>query len=170
MRKMQRALLGGIILLGSGCTMAKISGRSTTPLLLNNPTQRVEVVQHFAESKRITFDYTSAFDVSEVLGNVINSNRGDAVANLTITVESDVTDFFINLFTLGFAQAKTFKVEGDLVKTSRAAGAIGAADIIERSGADGSLKAKLQDFSGNPSDSPIVMRSGNELALVRVHR
>lgn len=56
----------GVLVGVSGCTIAKISGRGAQPLLLNNPQKKVEVLQRVNVSKMRVFDYTGAFDVSEV--------------------------------------------------------------------------------------------------------
>ena len=49
-------------------------------MMLNNPTQRVELIEHFSTSKQIMFDYTGAFDVSQVLATVIQGKNADATA------------------------------------------------------------------------------------------
>ncbi len=100
----------------SGCTIAKISGRGSIPMMLNTPPQRVEVIEHFTESKMILFDYTSAFDVSELLAKKLQQSDGDAITNLVVNVKSDFASFMVNVFTLGIANAKIFSVEGDLVR------------------------------------------------------
>ncbi|MDZ7691763.1 MAG: hypothetical protein U5K69_11670 [Balneolaceae bacterium] len=95
--------------------MAKISGKSSKPLMLNNPTVKTEIVGNFDETELRTFDYTGAIDVYEVLSNVIAESDADAVTNLTITLKSDVGTFFLNLVTLGIANAYRVGVTGDLV-------------------------------------------------------
>ena len=107
-----------LVLLGltGGCTVAKISGRGSIPLMLNTPPERVKVIEHFTLSKMITFDYTNTFDVSEILAEKLQQGNADAITNLTITVKSNVGSFMVNLFTLGLAQAKVFAVRGDLVR------------------------------------------------------
>jgi hypothetical protein len=166
-------LFAGLI---TGCTMAKISGRGTTPLLLNNPAERVELVEHFRVAKRITFDYTGAFDVSEVLTEVMHGKQADAVANLTVSLKSDVGDFFINLFTLGLANSRTLQVEGDLVRRTASGGSEEAGSEVEdltllaEARAGEPLMANLTDFMGSPGTSPIVIRTGDGLALVVARR
>lgn len=162
--------------LSTGCTLAKISGRGTTPMMLNNPNERVQLVEHFKTSKRIMFDYTGAFDVSEVLSGVMRGREGDAITNLTVTVKSDVGDFFINLFTLGIASSKTFQIEGDLVRYVAANGNSHASDIringevLAQAAFGEPLMANLSDFSGPPEESPVVLRIDGGLALVTVQR
>lgn len=109
-------ILVSFMIILSGCTIAKISGKGSLPLLLNNPSQKVKVLSHFKESKMITFDYTSSFDVYEVIAERLANTNADMVTNLTITIKSDVGTFMVNLFTLGLANARTFQVEGDFVK------------------------------------------------------
>lgn len=104
-----------MMLLG-GCTIAKISGRGAQPLLLNNPPVKVEVVQNIKVSKMILFDYTGAFDVSEVLSEILIGSNADAIINLNITLKTTVLDFIVNLVTLGLANARTFEVRGQAIK------------------------------------------------------
>ena len=113
-------LLGIVVLICmvviSGCTMAKIYGRGATPVMLNNPPQRVEVIEHFKVSKGITFDYTSAFDASEMLAKVLQETGCDAIINVGLEVKITVGDFFLNFITLGIAQAKHLTVVGDAIR------------------------------------------------------
>ena len=109
-----------------GCTIAKISGRGSIPLLLNNPTERVEAIEHFKESKLVVFDYTSSFDVSQILAKRLQGSDADAVTNLVIVLKSTPVSFMVNVFSLGFASAKVFSAEGDLVKIK---GGIGMEDL-----------------------------------------
>lgn len=102
----------------AGCTYAKISGRGSVPLVLNQLPGQVRVVKHIEASKLTVFDYTGTFDASELLADYIASNNGDAVQNVSMSVGSSVGTFFINLFTLGLANAKEFKIQADIVKTN----------------------------------------------------
>lgn len=104
------------IVLTSGCTLARIYGRGATPVMLNNPPQTVEVIKHFEVSKGITFDFTSAFDASEMLAVVLQETRCDAIINVGLEVKTTVGDFFLNLITLGIAQAKHLTVVGDAIR------------------------------------------------------
>jgi hypothetical protein len=103
----------------SGCTIAKISGRGAMPLILNNPPAKTDVVEHFRVSKMKVFDYTAAYDVSEIIADKLAGSKADAVINLTIVIKSDVGCFFVNLFTLGLASARTIAIEGDLVNAPK---------------------------------------------------
>ena len=83
----------GIVLI-AGCTIAKVSGRGSIPMLLNNPAERVTVIEHFKISKMITFDYTASFDVSEIIADKLGrSTEADAVTNISINVKQDVGTF-----------------------------------------------------------------------------
>ena len=117
-------LLVSMMIVLSSCTIAKISGKGSMPLLLNNPPEKVKVVSHFSESKMITFDYTSSFDVYEIIADRLANSDADMAINLTITIKSDVGTFFVNLFTLGLANARTVQVEGDFVKRVGGMGAL----------------------------------------------
>ena len=101
----------------SGCTVAKISGKGVTPVMVNNPNQKVDLIKHFNVSKGITFDWTSSFDASEIVADVIQETGADAIVNVSFKVQQTPGDFFINLFTLGIANAMHLIVEGDAVKT-----------------------------------------------------
>lgn len=108
-------VLLAVALGSSACTSAKISGRGAYPILLNSPNQKVVLVKHIEKSKMIVFDYTNAFDVSEVLGDTFEKYNADAIANVTITIKSNIGTFFVNLFTLCIADAKSVHISGDLV-------------------------------------------------------
>ena len=100
----------------NGCTIAKISGRGSIPLMLNNPPQRVKVIEHFKADKMFLFDYTSSFDVSAILAKKLQQGNADAVTNLVVSVKNTAPSFLLNVVTFGLASAKVFSVEGDLVK------------------------------------------------------
>lgn len=116
-------IVGTALFLG-GCTMAKISGRGALPLLLNQPEAKVEVIQELKRSKHIMFDYTAAFDVSEVLSEILIGSNADAIINITITVKSTPLDWIVNLFTLGLAQSKTFEISGQAIKAPEGLGSL----------------------------------------------
>lgn len=109
-------LLTVLFIFLESCTVAKLSGRGTHPLILNQPQAKVNVIQKVNASKQLLFDYTGAVDVSEVLRDIMIGSDVDAIINITITVKQTVGDFFINVFTLGLANARTFEVNGDAVK------------------------------------------------------
>lgn len=105
-----------IFLFTTSCTLAKIYGRGATPVMLNNPTQKVEVIKHFSVSKGIVFDFTSAFDASEMLAQILQETGCDAIINVGLEVKTTVGDYFLNLITLGLAQAKHLTVVGDAIR------------------------------------------------------
>ena len=73
-----------------GCTVAKISGRGSVPLMLNTPPERVKVIGHFKVQKMVSYDYTNTFDVSEVLTEKLEQADADAITNLTVTIKSPI--------------------------------------------------------------------------------
>ena len=105
-----------LLSLAGGCTVAKISGRGSVPLMLNTPPERVKLIKSFVAQKMITFDYTAAFDVSEVLSEELQQSGADAITNLTVTIKSTFGSTMVNLVTIGLANARVFAVQGDLVK------------------------------------------------------
>lgn len=97
------------------CTMAKISGKSSKPLLLNNPNVDTEVIQTVNETQLKVFDYTGSIDIYEIVSDVVVNSNADAITNITIKIKSDPATFFINVVTLGIANAYKVDVTGDLV-------------------------------------------------------
>jgi len=168
--KIYRFLL--IILLGLsvmilGCTMAKISGRGSIPLMLNNPSSKLEVISHFKESKMITFDYTGAFDVYEVLAEKIVQSKADAATNITVTIKSDVGTFFVNLLTFGLANARTVQVEGDFVKASKGLGSlIDSKNILAEAKTKKELKDKIEMALKNNKNITSIVFSDGKFLLV----
>ena len=101
------------------CTIAKISGRGAAPVLLNQPSEQMQLVEHITIKKNSNFDYTSSFDVSEVIAKKVAEKQPDAVINTTVTIKTSVDNFFINLFTLGLAQSRKIVVDADLMKEKK---------------------------------------------------
>jgi hypothetical protein len=104
------------MILIQSCTVAKISGRGAVPIVLNQPSQRMELMEHVRVKKNSNFDWSSSFDVSEVMARTIAEKKPDAVINTTVTIKSGADNFFINLFTLGLAQSRKVVVDADLMK------------------------------------------------------
>lgn len=102
----------------SGCTTAKISGRGTQPLVLNQLNEETESVGTIDRKEMKTFDYTGAIDVSEIIGGQLSQSNADALTNTTVTMGSSPGTFFLNLITLGIANAYTATVQGDLVRVT----------------------------------------------------
>jgi hypothetical protein len=109
----------GLALMFESCTIAKISGKGAVPILLNQPSENLQLVEHITITKNSNFDYTSSFDVSELLSKKVAEKRPDAVINTTITIKSSIDNFFINLFTLGFAKSRKISIEADLMKEKK---------------------------------------------------
>jgi hypothetical protein len=98
------------------CTIAKISGKGAVPVLLNQPAEKMQLVEHITIKKNSNFDWTSSFDASEVLAEKVAEKKPDAVINTTVTIKSGIDNFFINLFTLGLAQSRKVVITADLMK------------------------------------------------------
>ncbi len=98
------------------CTVARISGKGAVPILLNQPAEKMELVEHIKIKKNSNFDYTSSFDASQLLATEIAAKKPDAVANVTVVVKSGFDNFLINLFTLTLAQSRKVVIEADLLK------------------------------------------------------
>ena len=123
MKNKQNLLLLSALALGlffQSCTIAKISGKGAVPVLLNQPSDRMELIEHIVVSKNINFDYTSSFDVSQILAKVIAEKKPDAVINTTVTIKNSLDNSCINIFTLGLAQSRKFVVEADLMREKKA--------------------------------------------------
>ena len=151
-------VLLAVALFLSGCTMAKISGKGPIPLLLNNPSKKVEVIEHLKASKMITFDYTGSFDVYEIIAEKLANTKADAAINLTVTIKSDMGTFLVNLFTFGLANARTIQVEGDLVKAPE-----GVSSLFDPS----QVLAKARDVQDLKSEIKEIERHGRISSIVR---
>lgn len=151
-----------------GCTIAKISGRGALPLLLNNPPQKVEVLQNVSVSKMRVFDYTGAFDVSEVLSELMIGSNADALINLNITVKTTVVDFLVNLITLGLANSRTFEVQGQAVKAPQGLGylEIPGSEVIQEASTIHELNLVPEDNFILPSTATMIARTPSGFALV----
>ena len=98
------------------CTIAKVGARGAVPLILNQPAESMQLIEHVSAKKQVTFDYTNAFDASEVLNEVIATKKPDAVINVSITIKTTPADYILNLVTCGLAASKTIVVDADLMK------------------------------------------------------
>jgi len=101
------------------CTIAKISGKGAVPVLLNQPSEQMELVEHITIKKNSNFDWTSSFDVSEVISKKVAEKQPDAVINTTVTIKTGIDNFFINLFTLGLAKSRKIVIDADLMKEKK---------------------------------------------------
>jgi hypothetical protein len=101
------------------CTIAKISGKGAVPVLLNQPSEKMQLVEHITIKKNRNFDWTSSFDVSELIAKKVAEKQPDAVINTTVTIKISIDNYFINLFTLGLAQSRKVVVDADLMKEKK---------------------------------------------------
>lgn len=109
----KRSLFAGLLALTAlnGCTIARIYSTSGNEVALTDSTQSGEA---FKIEHRITFDYTGAVDVQEVLRERYGS--GHKFENVSVKLKVKPEDFLINLITIGIAQSKTFEISGDKVR------------------------------------------------------
>ena len=162
MRTSSHALYSALVLTmvaAAGCTVAKLSGRGVAPILLNNPQARVQLIKPVQASKHIMFDYTAAFDASEILSSVFAETKADAIINVTFTVTTTPVDFLINLLTLGIAAAKTMEISGDAVRAPRGLGSIdspGARILGESKNLDSLVPLIAATGEGSVSSTAIV--------------
>lgn len=105
-----------IILFLSSCTVAKIGGRGAVPIMLNQPSEQMNLSEHIVVKKNSTFDYTKSYDASEILSDVIAEKKPDAVINTTVKIKIGIDNFLFNLFTLGIANSRKIVIECDLMK------------------------------------------------------
>lgn len=110
------ALAMALVMGSAGCTLTKVSGSGGVPLVLNNPPGKYKVVGHFKKTTMRVFDYSSAYDVYDVVGDELADSGADALVGIRITVKYGVLDFLVDLITVGLARAIDLQVEGDLVK------------------------------------------------------
>jgi|GEM_PF-1103236 len=146
--------------LTEGCTLAKISGRGAIPIMLNTPQQRVQLVRSVEVKKMRAFDYTSSFDVSEVLGDVIAMTDADAIINIAITVKTTPLDWLVNLITLGLANSRTMYVTGDVVRVKEDLVSItpDGTKTLAQSEEVGALFARALDQPAQPGYTHAIVR------------
>lgn len=101
------------------CTLARVSGRGAVPLLFNQPDKKMELIKHISINVNRNFDYTNAYDISEIIAKEIGDSKPDAVINVAIVIRTGVDNFFLNLITLGIAQSRKIYIEADLMKEKR---------------------------------------------------
>jgi len=79
-----------------------------------------KVLGHFNKEKTFYFDYTKAPDISDIIREgTADYPDADAVVNVFVTVKTNFNDFFMNLITIGIANAYTMNVEGDIIQYIR---------------------------------------------------
>jgi hypothetical protein len=135
---------------------------------MNNPHAKVDVIKHVEDSKMVVFDYTGAFDASEILAKRFEETKADAIINVTFTLKTDVGTFFINLITLGIANARIIQVEGDLVNAPQGLGSLSlpGAEIIAEAENLHDLRLKIGDGLLTPSIATMIMKTQSGFALV----
>ncbi|MBN2742445.1 MAG: hypothetical protein JXR39_00985 [Marinilabiliaceae bacterium] len=100
----------------ASCTIAKVGGKGAVPVMLNQQSESMQLIEHVKIAKTVKFDYTNTYDVSTILSEEIAKKKPDAVINTYISIKQTAGNYFLNLFTCGFAQAKTVEVEADFMK------------------------------------------------------
>ncbi len=101
------------------CTIAKISGKGAIPVLLNQPSEKMQLVDHITIKKNRNFDYTASYDVSEIISKKVVEKQPDAVINTRVTIKSSIDNFLINLITFGIAQSRKIVIDADLMKEKK---------------------------------------------------
>ena len=107
------------ILVFSSCTVAKIGGKGAVPVLLNQPENQMQLIEHVTIKKNRNFDFTSSYDVSEIMSKVIAEKQPDAVINTQITLKQGIDNYFINIFTLGIANSTKIIIYADMMKAKK---------------------------------------------------
>jgi len=100
----------------SSCTIAKIGSKGPIPILLNQPSKQMELIQHIRVSKNIHFDYTNTIDAYSIIADRIALMKPDKVINCSIIIKIGVDNYFLNYFTFGLANSRKIVVEADFVK------------------------------------------------------
>ncbi|MEY3312209.1 MAG: hypothetical protein RL348_1552 [Bacteroidota bacterium] len=108
-----------VLCLLNSCTLAKIGGRGAVPIVLNQTNEKMKLVEHVTIKQNTFFDFSNSFDISSVIADKIVEKQPDAVINTSITIESGIDNFFINLFTLGLANSRKIVVDADFVKSTK---------------------------------------------------
>lgn len=110
----KKHLLAGLFALSAlnGCTIARIYSTSGNEVSFTDSNSKSG--DPFKIEHRITFDYTSAIDVQEILREKYGS--GQKFENVSVKLKVKPEDFLFNFFTLGIANSKTFEISGDKVR------------------------------------------------------
>ena len=110
------AFAGMTVLFLASCTVAKIGGRGAVPILLNQSSESMQLIEHVKVAKTIAWDYTGSYEVSTVLADEIAKKKPDAVINTSIAIKVTPGNYFYTFFTCGLANAKTVEIEADFMK------------------------------------------------------
>jgi len=119
MKKLILLLTIALLVMLNSCAVAKISGRGAVPIMLNQSSEKMELVEHISVEKNSNFDYTNTYDVSDVIAESVAAKKPDAVINTNVVLRQGVDNYFMNLFTLGFARSIKVCVEADLMKEKK---------------------------------------------------
>lgn len=112
-----------------------------------------------------SFDNTATYDVSELLAKQVQQSDADAIINLAVTVKKSFGTFFLNLFTLGIANAKVLSVSADLVKLEG-----GLSGLLDEGGYEVVSTFDTLDqlaLASAAADQTSLVRLGEGFALVR---
>ncbi len=115
---MKKLLVFLLAFLLSGCTYARFIGVGGKPVLVNAPVDKpYTVIAHVKKQKQIAFDYTHTVDIVDLTRDVLTDYPdAEAIINTVTSFKYTPHDFFLNLFTLFIANAKTASIEGDVIK------------------------------------------------------
>ena len=117
MKKNSIILIGAFFLLTlGGCTVAKVNTKGSVPIVMNQPDQKTTVIKSFKEKERNVFDWTNSYEMTGITNKVVRATQADAVANVEFKIKYRISDYFINVLTLGLARSSTIEVTGDAVK------------------------------------------------------
>jgi hypothetical protein len=108
-----------IVFILNSCTLAKIGGRGAVPIILNQPYEKMKLVEHVTIKKNTFFDFSNSFDISYVIAEKVVERQPDAIINTSITIETGIDNFFFNLFTLGLANSSKIVIDADFVRSTK---------------------------------------------------
>jgi len=123
---MRSSVLAFLLLLAGGlsaCTSSKVVADGGKPILLNQ-TDQAELIRNVEVSQFRAFNYKGTIDVSELVGDRLVTSEANAMTNTTIELQGGVDTFFVNVFTLGIANARTIVVRGNLVRSNALMGTV----------------------------------------------
>lgn len=104
-----------------GCTFAKIEGSGGKPLVLNQ-LGTASAFRPFEVSEVVAFDWTGSIEVDDILRRspevALGRPEASHVQNVRVEIGADVQTFFINLFTIGLANARVVTIRGEIVESA----------------------------------------------------
>lgn len=111
------AMLAVLALALPSCTIAKIQGSGSKPLVLNQLHASAQT-RPFEASEFQAFDWTHSVNIDDVLrenATGIDDPNVSGAQNVRVEVKIEPLNYLLNLVTLGWAQSQTIVVKGDLV-------------------------------------------------------